>query len=329
MRAEVRALPAFVDELSPASARAELWELRGLVEMSEAPMTAVSHLEKALELRQEAGVKPLLVRTRMALGHALSASGDERMLDRAESIYRSQVQELQAWLGPKHPWVAAAKYNLAVLLCDQRADYEEALRFLRTADEIEGITLRETDPVRARTRLKTGEALLRLGQTDEAGLMLRAAWSTLRSTPPENSDHVAARTLLADYTLSTEDYASSLKHHEALARLSPSSAPIHANIGQIHIKLGHPALAREAANRASGVVALLPFDGDPRRLFRLSLDALHAEAAALEGRHDLAAELADEVLKQARELELPDFMEPNREQLIVALEGLRESAQRP
>lgn len=323
----LKLLEPSVSEDSPASLRAEVLELRAaLMPTPEEP--ALKLLEEALRLRLAAGDEVGASRTRMATANTLSEADDPQTVARGEQLLRQISTERRQTLGVRHPAYAVTLFNLAVFLADAQRDWDSAERLLREADEIESRALDIDAPARARTRLKLGEMLIRLGRLDEAETMLDSAWARLSSLPPTHSDHIAGRTLLASFTLTRGDYAASLGHHRALAQ-SADDLFVQQNIAYLCVQLGQARGAALAVARARVLAAdTAEIDDSTRELIGLYFRAVDAQVAHLEGRPAGSLETIEQIEAAAAAYEVPEGrpdLAAQLELLQPELDALRES----
>ncbi len=300
----LRLLEAHLTDHEAASGlRADLLELRGRATTGDA---AVQNLRQALALREEAGDEAKRRTTRMALANALSEGTEPAELKESETLFKEELAQRRAELGDDHPMTAVALFNLGVFLADTHQQWERGEALLKEAEAIESRTLDIDAPGRARTRLKLGELAVRLGRLEEAQALVDSAWSRLRSLPSTHSDHVAARTLLADVASAREDYPGSLEHHRALAELNPRDVFVRQNIAYASTQLDDAESARKALKTARALVEVEPLPPEIAALLQLYFRSIDAEIARIEGRSADALAILDEVEADAASYDTGD-----------------------
>ncbi|MGH1348641.1 MAG: protein kinase domain-containing protein [Nannocystales bacterium] len=315
----LRLLEPAVSAESPASLRADVLELRARLHASTLNQT-MTLLEDALRLRISAGDERRATQTRLAIANGLSQAEDPDSIARGEALLRDVMAERRLSLGDQHPEYAVSLSNLGAYVADVRLDWDEAQQLLAQADRIAGRSLGTDAPARARTRLKLGEVLIRLGRLDEAETMLDSAWARLQSLPETHTDHIAGRTLLASFTLNRGDFATSLEHHRVLETLAPDDVFIQQNIAYLSGQLGNATDAETAVARARALATVSP-DLDPptRALLELYFRTIDAQVARLRDQSDAARTILKEIEAAAAAYEVPD----DRPDLAAQLELLQ------
>lgn len=296
-------LKTLVTEGSPPNVRADVLELDGFLLPT---ADRIQRLHAALELRLRVGNTAATSRTRMALANALSESNDAEQLAGAEALYRDELSERRTSLGTTHPEYAVALYNLGVFLADERQDWERSADLLMKADAIERRTMDAKTLGRARTRLKLGEVLIRIGRTDEAKTMLDAAWARLESAPATHSDHIAARSLLAQVALANGDHRTSVEHHKALAEIRPDDPFIQQNIAHSSAQLDDAESARLAVARARALAKDASMPESVVTLLDFYFRTIDAQVARIEGRTQDALAIVDEIEREALDFDPGD-----------------------
>jgi len=156
--------------------RTVVWEGRG----REAPPYPDYTRSLELRLRVLRADHPLIGTTRAYLGLALHKAGDRR----AETTYRTALEELLASRGPENPYVGNLHADLGMLLAEQ-GRYREACPELRAALETLRPIFGEEDQRTDGARAGLGFALCGLGRTDEAAPLLRASREWRQGRYPE------------------------------------------------------------------------------------------------------------------------------------------------
>ena len=317
----LKLLDPFISGSSPPSLRADHLELRAELRHGDDEPEAMNLLGEALQLRRTHGDSEAVSRTRMLIANRLLSSETPGAVARGESQLRELLREREQELGRQHPAVAEARYNLAVFVADARDDFEGARRLLENAEQIQRRVLPHDSPLRARTRLKLGEVLLRTGELDAARDMLNSAWARLQALPPSHSDHHAARTLLAIVTLEAGEHTASLEHHEALAELEPENLLVHQNLAYLHSELGESEQAAASLARARSLARTdTELDPPTRALLELYFLAIDARIELSRANNDAARKLVAEIRHRLADYTFP----PEQRSIAAQLDVLEE-----
>lgn len=316
-----RLVEAALSEDSPPSLRARLLVARGTL-LAETGNVAegVSLLEEALRISEGNDQPVELARTRMRLANALDMSEDPADQARAEALYREELERRAETLGEQHPHYAIALFNLSRVVA-RRGEWAEAEKLLRRAEEIEARTLPADSTSRARTRLELADALFNLGRLDEVEPLLDSAWARLQNLPNTHSDHVAARKLLANFTLRRGQNRAALEHHEALREIDPDDVFVHQNIAHLRALTGDAPGAIDALRRARALVAISEFPDVLQTLLRLDGGIAEVRIARIEGREADARRRIDDT--EAGLVAMGDIGQPLEAERLRILEEIR------
>ena len=133
------------------------------------------------------------------LGNLAVVHESERDWERAEARHREALALLEETLGAAHPDLALPYTGLGNIAAVGRGDHQQALEHHRRALEIRESALGSEHPEVAASRTSVGEALLRLGRTEEAVGELRAALSIKQSAlAPEHPSTTYTRAALGE-----------------------------------------------------------------------------------------------------------------------------------
>lgn len=143
---------------------------------------AIDYYNRALDLRLRVlgADHPLIGTTRAYLGLALHRAGDPR----AETTYRTALEELLASRGPDNPYVGNLRADVGRLLAEE-GRYRQAEPQLRTALEVLQPIFGEEDQRTDNARAGLGFALCGLGRPDEAEPLLRTSRQWRQGRYPE------------------------------------------------------------------------------------------------------------------------------------------------
>ncbi|MCR9159641.1 MAG: tetratricopeptide repeat protein [Nannocystaceae bacterium] len=125
---------------------------------------------------------------RRALGHKLAEAGH---LQEAQRELEAALDVFESSLGAEHMRVAQTKTSLATLRF-MDGDFEGALRLYEDNRPLVVSTMGEDHPFFAVAELGRGEALAKLGRTDEARAAMQTALEVRIARYGEDSNHVAA-----------------------------------------------------------------------------------------------------------------------------------------
>jgi len=294
-----RLVEGHVTDAMPLGLRADAANARAIALTQQQPPQfeeGVSLYERTIELRSRLGDPVRVARGRLGLATLLMKSEDKAEQERALNLFREVADTYEEHLGRTHPRRALVLYDLGILYADTRLDLASAEPFLQEAYEIEAKSLPSQSTTTARTRIKLADVLFGLGRLEEAIPHAEGGWQQVRTLPPTNSDHIAARRLLANITTANEDYEGALEHNTALIALSPEDPFLQQNLASIQIKLGNPKAAAKALARTRELIGDVGLDEETAALFELFLRTLDAELLVVEGQTAEAIALVDELL---------------------------------
>ncbi len=257
---------------------------------------AVLLYERAIELRLRLHEPVGVATARLGLAGVLMTSAKKPDQERARNLLNTVAETYEEHLGRTHPRRATVLYDLGVLHADSRLDLAAAEPFLQEAYEIESKSLPTTSPSTARTRIKLADVLYNLGRIDEAIPHANAGWEYARTLPATNSDHIAARRLLANLWVANDNHEAALEHFIALIAVSPEDPFLQQNLASTQIKLNHPKEAAKALAQTRELIADFGLDDETAALFELFLQTLDAELLSVEGKTAEAIALVDKLL---------------------------------
>ncbi|MGH1344404.1 MAG: protein kinase domain-containing protein [Nannocystales bacterium] len=294
-----RLVEGHVSEAMPLQLRADATVARAEAFARQRPQEfdeAVVLYERAIELRLGLHEPVGVASARLGLAGVLMTSAKKPEQERARNLLNAVAETYEEHLGRTHPRRAAVLYDLGVLHADSRLDLAAGEPFLQEAAEIQTEGLPARSPSTARTRIKLADVLFNLGKVDEAVPHANAGWEYARTLPATNSDHIAARRLLANITTAAEDYDAALEHNTALLAINPEDPMLHQNRASIQIKLNHPKEAAKALAQTRKLIADFDLDDETAALFELFLQTLDAELLSIEGKTAEAIALVDDLL---------------------------------